>query len=161
MRLTWNALRFTRLAALMLALAFVLGAASVSMAQEAAPAKPNVAFVNDAAVFVFYIKPDKTADFEELMTKLKDGLAKMDAPEVKQQVAGMRLFKNPPAPNAPAVVYVLFADPVIKNIDYWFLALLYKAYPNEGQAIFQKWSDAKAATPQAYFLDLALVLKFQ
>ena len=77
-------------------LAFVLGAASVSMAQD----KPTLVFQNDAGLIIFYIKPDKTADFEELMTKLKEGLGKMDAPEAKQQAASMKLFKNPVAADA-------------------------------------------------------------
>jgi hypothetical protein len=158
MRLTWNALRFTRLAALVLAVGFVLGAASVSLAQD----KPTLAFQNDAGLIIFYVKPDKTADFEELMTKLKDGLAKMEAPEAKQQAGSMKLFKNPVAPNATVAVYVLFADPAVKAVEYWFLPILYKAYPNDAQALFAKWQDVKAAQPaQPGIFDLTQVIKFQ
>lgn len=158
MRLTWNALRFTRLAALVLALAFVLGAASVSMAQD----KPTLVFQNDAGLIIFYIKPDKTADFEELMNKLKEGLGKLDAPEAKQQAASMKLFKNPVAANATVAVYVLFADPAVKSVEYWFLPILYKTYPAEAQALFAKWQDVKAAQPaQPGIFDLTQVIKFQ
>jgi hypothetical protein len=158
MRLTWNALRFTRLAALVLAAAFMLGAASVSMAQD----KPTLAFQNDAGLIIFYVKPDKTADFEDLMTKLKDGLAKMDAPEAKQQAGSMKLFKNPVAANATVAVYVLFADPAVKSVEYWFLPILYKAYPAEAQALFAKWQDVKATQPaQPGIFDLTQVIKFQ
>jgi hypothetical protein len=158
MRLTWNALRITRLAALVLAVAFVLGAASVSMAQD----KPTLVFNNDAGLIIFYVKPDKTADFEDLMTKLKDGLAKMDAPEAKQMLAGMKLFKTPVAAGATVASYVLFADPIVKNTEYWLLSLLYKAYPTEAQALYAKWQDVKAANPaQPAILDLTQVIKFQ
>ena len=158
MRLTWNAPRFTRLAALMLALAFVLGAASVSMAQD----KPTLVFQNDAGLIIFYVKPDKTADFEDLMNKLKEGLGKMDAPEAKQQAGSMKLFKNPVAANATVAVYVLFADPAVKSVEYWFLPILYKAYPAEAQALFAKWQDVKAAQPaQPGIFDLTQVIKFQ
>ena len=158
MRLTWNALRLTRLAALVLAAAFVLGAASMSMAQD----KPTLVFQNDAGLIIFYVKPDKTADFEDLMTKLKDGLAKMEAPEAKQMVAGMKLFKTPVAAGATVASYVLFADPIVKNTEYWLLSLLYKAYPTEAQALYAKWQDVKAATPaQPAILDLTQVIKFQ
>jgi hypothetical protein len=158
MRLTWNALRLTRLAALVLAVAFVLGAASVSMAQE----KPTLVFQNDAGLIIFYVKPDKTADFEDLMTKLKDGLAKMEAPEAKQMLAGMKLFKTPVAAGATVASYVLFADPIVKNTEYWLLSLLYKAYPAEAQALYAKWQDVKAAQPaQPAILDLTQVIKFQ
>jgi|WetSurMetagenome_2_1015567.scaffolds.fasta_scaffold1057226_1 hypothetical protein len=158
MRLTWNALRFTRLAALLLAVAFVLGAASVSLAQD----KPTLVFQNDAGLIIFYVKPDKTADFEDLMTKLKDGLAKMEAPEAKQMLAGMKLFKTPVPAGATVASYVLFADPIVKNTEYWLLSLLYKAYPNDAQALYAKWQDVKAANPaQPAILDLTQVIKFQ
>jgi hypothetical protein len=158
MRLTW-----TRLAVLVFVLAFVLGAVGVSWAQDqAAPAKKDLAFQNDAALIIFYIKPDKTADFEELMTKLKDGLAKMEAPEVKQQTASMKLFKTAVVAGAPTATYFLIADPVVKNTEYWIMSLLYKAYPNEAQALFAKWQDVKAATPaQPSLFDLTQVIKFQ
>ena len=158
MRLTWNALRSTRLAALVLAAAFVLGAASMSMAQD----KPTLVFQNDAGLIIFYVKPDKTADFEDLMTKLKDGLAKMEAPEAKQMLAGMKLFKTPVAAGATVASYVLIADPIVKNTEYRLLSLLYKAYPTEAQALYAKWQDVKAATPaQPAILDLTQVIKYQ
>jgi hypothetical protein len=158
MRLTWNALRLTRLAALVLAAAFVLGAASMSMAQD----KPTLVFQNDAGLIIFYVKPDKTADFEDLMTKLKDGLAKMEAPEAKQMLAGMKLFKTPVAAGATVASYVLIANPIVKNTEYWLLSLLYKAYPAEAQALYAKWQDVKAANPpQPAILDLTQVTKFQ
>jgi hypothetical protein len=170
MRLTWIPLgsdHRPRLAALVLAVAFVLGAVSLSFAQAApaqaaAPAKATLEFKNDAGLIIFYIKPEKTADFEDLMTKLKDGLAKMDAPEAKQQAASLKLFKNPVQSGATVAVYVLFADPAVKNVEYWFLPILYKAYPADGQALFQKWQDVKAATPaQPTIFDLTQFIKFQ
>lgn len=159
------------LAGLLLAVALVVGTASASFAQaaapqqpaaqeQAAPAKPALAFQNDAGLIIIYIKADKTADFEDLMNKLKEGLAKMEAPEAKQQAASLKLFKNPNVQGGIAV-YVLFADPVVKNIEYWFLPILYKAYPADGQALLQKWTDSKAATPPPTIFDLAQVLKMQ
>ena len=163
MRLTWNALRsirLPRLAVLVLAAAFLLGAVSVSSAQEAAAKGPALAFQNEAGLIVFFVKADKTADFEDLMAKLKDGLAKMDAPEAKQQLASIKLYKNPVGEKDTTAVYVLFADPVVKNVEYWFLPILYKAYPNDAQALYQKWQDAKAATAPLRY-DLTQFIKFQ
>jgi hypothetical protein len=172
MRLSWITLGSTvrRTLSVALATAFVIVSASLSFAQAApaaapAPAaqqeKPTLAFQNDAGLIIFYIKPDKTADFEDLMNKLKEGLSKMEAPEAKQQAASMKLFKNPAAGGSVSV-YVLFADPVVKNVEYWFLPILYKAYPNDGQALFAKWQDVKAASPaQPTIFDLAQLVKFQ
>ena len=42
-----------------------------------------------------FIKPDKTADFEVVMAKLKEALQKSEKPERKQQAAGWKVFKSP------------------------------------------------------------------
>jgi hypothetical protein len=154
MRLTWN----HRLAVLVLAVAFVLGGVSFAVAQEQ-PAKPTVAFSSDAGMIIFYIKPDKTADFEQLMAKLKEGLGKLDAPEAKQQLASLKLFKNKVAEGAPVAIYVLIADPAVKSVEYWFLPVLYKTFPTEAKALFDKWNDVKAATPAqpTIFTDLTVI----
>jgi hypothetical protein len=166
-------MRLTRFS-LVLAVAFVLLGVSFSYAQAAqaaptpapqqaaAPEKPALSFSNDAGLIIFYIKPDKTADFEGLMTKLKEGMAKMEAPEVKQQAASMKLFKAPVAAGATVAIYVLLADPAVKNIEYWFLPVLYKAYPADGQALLKTWQDAKAAAPAApTIFDMTQFIKFQ
>jgi hypothetical protein len=141
-----------------LVLVLLLGAASMSFAQDAAqqpaPAKPTLAFQNDAGVIILYVKADKTADFEDLMNKFKESLGKVE--EAKAQAASLKLFKGPVG-NGTAV-YVLVADPAVKNVEYWFLSILYKGFPADAQALYQKWTDAKAATPPSVF-DLTLVTK--
>jgi hypothetical protein len=168
MRLTWitsGIVRRSVLAGSALAIALVLGAATCSFAQaapaqqQAAVEKPALAFTHDAGMVIFYIKPDKTADFEDLMNKLKDALSKSDAPEAKQQAASMKLFKSTAA-NPQMAIYVMVADPIVKDVEYWFLPILYKAYPNDAQTLFQKWQDIKVAPGQLTF-DLAQIMKFQ
>jgi len=148
------------LAGLVLALVLAFGSPTLTFAQEeqGTPQKPTVAFQNDAGLMILYVKADKTADFEELAARLKEGLTKIEAPEVKQQAESWKLFKGPVG-NGTAV-YVMLADPVVKNVEYWFLSLLYKAFPADAQALYQKWTDAKAANPPAVF-DLTLVTKMQ
>lgn len=169
MRLTWFPLvtdRRPMLAGLVLAL--LLGAASISFAQEAAqqaaPAeKKAVAFTNDVGMVLIYVKEDKTADFEDLLTKLKDGLAKTENADVKKTAAGLKFLKAPKGP-APAgnVLYVMLADPVVKDVEYWFLSNLYKLYPDpaESKALFDKWQGAKGTVNPVPF-DLAIAAKMQ
>ena len=71
------------------------------------------------------------------MTKLKEGLAKVEAPEAKQQAASLKLFKSPVARRHRAV-YVLVADPAVKNVEYWFLPILYKAFPADAQGALRQ-----------------------
>jgi hypothetical protein len=169
MRLTWfpmASIRRPALAGLVLAAMFLFGSASSGFAQAAqgqaaAPAKPTLAFTNDAGVILVYVKSEKTADFEELMNKFKEALTKSEAPEAKQQAAGLKVFKAPngPAPQG-AALYVLVADPIVKEVEYWFLSILYKAFPTEAQALYTKWTEAKAATNPVIF-DLATAVKMQ
>ncbi|HSK10791.1 MAG TPA: hypothetical protein VK911_14520 [Vicinamibacterales bacterium] len=160
MRLTWFALvsrRRPMLAGVVLALALVFGSASLTFAQEAqaeTPQKPTVAFQNDAGLIILYVKSDRTADFEQLMTRFREGLGKMEEPEMRQQASSLKLFRGPEG-NGTAV-YVMIADPVVKNVEYWFLSLLYKAFPADAQALYQQWTDVKAPNQPSVF-DLTLV----
>ncbi len=177
MRLTWFPLvpdRRPVLAGLVLVALVVLGTASLSFAQaaqapqqpaaqQAAPAaeKKAVSFQNDVGIVLIYVKADKTADFEDLIGKLKDGLAKTDNAELKQEAASLKFLKAPNGP-APAgnVLYIMLADPVVKNAEYWILSNLYKLYPNDTQAMFQKWTDAKGTVNPVPF-DLTIAAKMQ
>jgi hypothetical protein len=169
MRLTWFPLVPARRPVLAgLVLAFLLGAASMSFAQDAAqqaaPAeKKAVAFTNDVGIVLIYVKEDKTADFEELLGKLKEGLAKTEVADLKQSAAGLKFLKAPKGP-APAgnVLYIMVADPVVKNAEYWILSNLYKLYPDPAvqKALFDKWTAAKGTVSPVPF-DLTVAAKMQ
>jgi hypothetical protein len=175
MRLTWFPLvsdRRPMLAGLFLAFLVVLGTSSLSFAQAAAAATPQqpaqateekkaIAFTNDVGIVLIYVKADKTADFEALLTKLKDGFAKTEVAELKQEAASLKFLKAPSGP-APAgnALYVMMADPAVKNVEYWLLSNLYKFYPAEAQALFKQWTDAKG-TVNPVLIDLAVALKMQ
>ena len=68
------------------------------------------------------------------------------------------------APNGPApagnVLYVMVADPAVKEVEYWFLSNLYKLYPNDTKAMFDKWTEAKGTVNPVPF-DLTVVTKMQ
>ena len=124
--------------------AFTLAGAGVAKAQEpAAPAKPVLTLDGDAAVITFLIKPDKTADFEGVVTKLKEALGKSDKAERKAQLAGLKFFKSPQAVNNSAV-YVLMVDPVVKDQEYDITRLIAEVFPVEVQEVFQKYKDSFA-----------------
>src|SRR4030095_1182721 len=64
--------------------------------QPAAPATPqpvNRVFGSEAGMIFNPIKPDKTADFENVMARLKDALTQSEDPVRKQQAAGWKVFK--------------------------------------------------------------------
>src|SRR5690349_14071642 len=134
-----------------LALALVLGAgvlsASTAFAQQPAqqaqaPAKR--VFASDAGMVLNFIKPDKTADFEEVMGKLKEALMKSDKPERKQQAASWKVFKSPD-PAGANVLYVFVIDPSVKTADYQISNIIAEAFPPaEANDILKKYAEAYA-----------------
>jgi len=111
----------------------------------AAPAPPpGISFDSDAGILIMYIKPDKTADFETAMAKLRDALSKSEKPERKQQAAGWKLYKAAePGPNG-SVTYVNVMSPALKGADYTMTKILYETFPTESQQIFPLLRDSFA-----------------
>lgn len=121
-------------------------AAPAAWAQEAqaqqAPA--GLSFGTDAGIIFNLIKLDKTADFEGVMAKVKEALAKSDNPVRKQQAASWKLFKvQEPAPNGN-VFYLFVMDPAVKEADYTLSKILYEAFPTEVQDIYNTLKDCYA-----------------
>jgi hypothetical protein len=128
--------------ALTLTAIIVLASAGLAHAQAAAaqqaPAAPQArTFSGDVGVLSYVVKGDKAADFEALFAKLKDGLAKSEKPERKAQGAGWRVLKQVEARPDGNVTYLFLIDPVVKDADYTFSAVLYEAFPAERQAIYE------------------------
>jgi hypothetical protein len=130
--------------------------ASPSPAAQAAPAKSQYVFAADAAAILNFVKADKTADFEMILGKLKDALAKSDKPERKQQAAGWKVFKAVEGGPAGSAIYVAMMDPAVKGADYSVGAILAEAYPTEAQALFKTYADC-FGQPAQNILNLTLV----
>jgi hypothetical protein len=118
-------------------------AAAAATAMPAEPTKPVFELTSDAALVTVLIKPDKTADFEFVLTKLRDALQKSDKPERKQQAAGWRVFKSSQQMQGNAV-YIMRIDPVVKGQEYDITRLIAEVFPVEVQEIFPKYRDAFA-----------------
>jgi hypothetical protein len=132
-----------------LALAAVTFAgAATATAQEpaaapAAPTKPVFVLNGDVALVTMLIKPDKTADFEFVLNKLKEALNKSEKPERKQQAAGWQVFKSTQMAQGNAV-YIMRIDPVVKDTEYDISRIIAEVFPVEVQEIFAKYKDAFA-----------------
>jgi hypothetical protein len=86
------------------------------------------------------IKADKTADFEAVMAKVKEGLAKSSDAKRKQMALSWRVFKGLEAAPGGAVVYVWILDPPVKDVEYTVTDILREAFPNEAQDLWAKYS---------------------
>jgi hypothetical protein len=145
-----------------IAVGLVIGVLSTAMAQaqtppaqqaQAAPA-PRV-FGSDAGLVLNFIKPDKTADFEAVMAKLKEALQKSAKPERKQQGGSWKVFKSPEPAQGGNVLYVFMIDPAVKGADYTVSTILAEAFPADVQALFKQYADAYASGQN--FVNLTLV----
>ena len=135
------------------ALGLVAGLFSAPVAYaQAAPAAPAQAaaaptkrvFASDAGMVLNFIKPDKTADFEAVMVKLKEALMKSEKPERKQQAASWKVFKSPD-PAGANVLYVFVIDPSVKDADYTVSNILAEVYPPaELNTIYKQYADSYA-----------------
>lgn len=125
-----------------MALAGMLAAANVAVAQEA-PAKPVLPLEGDAVVITMLIKPDKTADFESVLAKYKESLEKSEKPARKQQLAGMKVFKST-QPAQGNAVYIIYVDPVVKDEEYDISRVIAEVFPTEVQEIFNKYKESFA-----------------
>ncbi len=104
-------------------------------------------FTGDVVIQAFSINPDKTADYEQIIAKLKDSLSKSEAPEAKQQLAGWKVIKNAmPNPDG-TIVYIHVISPVVKNADYSVMNNIYSAVkdPAEQKAVYDMYRGALKA----------------
>ena len=121
--------------------AFTLVGATRAAAQE--PTKPVLVLEGDAAMITILIKPDKTADFESVLTKYREAFEKSDKAERKQQLAGLKFYKSSQQANGSAIYYII-ADPVVKDQEYDITRVVNEVFPSEVQDIFAKYKDSFA-----------------
>lgn len=117
------------------ALALALPAASLyaqdaAAQQPAAPAPPKVSFASAAGILLVQIKPDQTAVFEEMVAKLKAGLAKTEDATLKQQAAGFKVYKAA-EPFGANALYVVMIEPTAPGAEYELFAMLQKVMTPE------------------------------
>lgn len=120
-------------------------------AQPETPKEPRLTFNGDAGVLLFQVKPDQTAAFEELIGKVRAGLAKSEDPIRKQQAGSMKIYKSN-EPMSGNALYVMMIDPTVKAAEYDLFALLAESLGKEygtpeNQAMVKKYVDAFAAGP--------------
>ena len=74
------------------------------------PRHPSSRSPAEAGILLVQIKPDQTAVFEEMVAKLKAGLAKTEDATLKQQAAGFKVYKTA-EPFGANALYVVMIEP--------------------------------------------------
>jgi hypothetical protein len=101
-------------------------------------------FGSDAGIILNPVKPTATADFEAVMAKLKEALAKSQDPTRQQQARSWKIFRAQEPGVDGAVLYVFIMDPAVKGADYSVTRALAEAFPTEVQALYDRYSAAVA-----------------
>jgi len=86
------------------------------------------------------IKADKVADFELVMSKVKEALGKSSDPIRKQQALSWQVFKGVEPGAGGNIVYIWYIDPPVKDADYTITAILTEAFPSEAQDLWAKYT---------------------
>jgi hypothetical protein len=128
----------------------LLAAAGVEQRLQAqaatnAPTAQKLTFQGDVALWTVAIKPDKTAAFEQIMTRVREALAKSSDPSRQRQAAGWKVMRiEKPLPDGN-IAYVHVISPVIRDADYTVMQILYDAFPDERQALYELYRSAFGA----------------
>jgi hypothetical protein len=133
-----------------------LEARQAAPAQQAQAAPTTRVFTADSGMVLNFIKADKVADFEMVVAKLKEALAKSPKPERKQQAMTWKVFKAAEPGAGGSVLYVFIVDPAVKGADYSVANILAESFPTEQvNEIYKAYAGAYATGQNIVNLSLA------
>jgi len=116
------------------------GATAGQAAPAPAPPPSPYPFPSGAGMFVFYVKPDKAADFEGVVARIVEVLDKSQDPARKSQAASWRIYKSV-EPSKTERAYIFTFDPASATMDYDIVKLLSETLPADAQSLFDRMKD--------------------
>lgn len=140
---------------------------SASSAPQALPPPPDAPVAVDPSRLTFpagasglvlvLVKADRTADYEAVITALKDALAQADTAD-RRAAAGWQVFKAREADAKGNAVYVHWLPAPEAEIDYRPSLLLDRLSASLPEALLVKYRDALATPPTRLSLDAVAAL---
>ena len=113
--------------------------------------------ISDGGLVLNFIRPDRTAEFEGVIAKLRDALQNSLKPERRQQAASWKVFKSSIAAAGGSVLYVFVMDPAVKGADYSVSTILAEAYPADVLSLYKQYAESFAPGSGYNFVNLGLV----
>ena len=105
-------------------------------------ANKKFTLTGDTALLTVAVRPDKAADFEQVMSRMQAALLKSADPAQREQAAGWRVLKlEKPLPDGN-LAYVHVIHPVVSGADYAVMQTLYDAFPEERQSLYELYRGA-------------------
>lgn len=128
-------------------------------AHAQAPAQPSpFLFPGGAGLVINFIKPDKAAEWEGILDKIKEGLKASEKPERKAQASSWKVYKAS-EPAKDAVIYLWLLDGAPVDQEYSMVKLMTELFPKEAADLYKQYSDAYTP-PNLQIFHLTLVKDF-
>jgi hypothetical protein len=105
-------------------------AATTGQQDQQGPQK--VTFTGDVVLWAFTVHPNKTAEYEQVLEKLKTSLVKLGRMD---QAAGWKIIKNTAPQGDGTILYIHVIDPVVAGADYSITNIVYEAFPDPEERI--------------------------
>src|SRR5207244_13022505 len=83
-----------------------------------AAADPRVFAAGSSALVFYQIKPDRTHDFESVMLRVKDALARSSNGARRQQAASWRVYRAAESMAGGNTMFLFVIDPAVPGISY-------------------------------------------
>lgn len=120
-------------------------AASPTPTPSATPVPPagpaDYTFATGAGFVFYYVKTSRASDFEAVLGRVKEALARAESPMLKQQALNWRIYKSAEPPTE-STVFVFAFDPAITTATYDPLLVLAQVLPAEVQPLYDRIKDA-------------------
>lgn len=106
---------------------------------------PKLLLQGDMVLWTVAVKPDKTADFEQVLARLRTALQESEKPERRLQGKSWKVLRlQTPLPDGN-VAYVHVVSSPVPDADYTVLRILYEAFPADAKSIYETYTGAFAA----------------
>jgi len=106
--------------------------------QPQAQVEPAIGFVSESGIIFNGVKPAATADFELVLGRIKDALAKSPNPVRRQQAASWKVYKSSEPSLDGSVMYLFVFESVVKGAEYDPLKILEEVFPTELNIFYEK-----------------------
>ena len=116
-------------------------------------------FASESGLILSPVRTTKVLDFEMVVARIHEALAKSTDPVRRQQAAGWKVYRAAEPGPGGSVLFVFLMSPAVKGADYTIGKILMEAFPQEeALEIFDTYSSSFAG-PQS-LLSLRLIDDF-
>ena len=123
--------------------AAVLVVLAIAADWQPSAGSPALTVDGDAAIVTIFVRPEKAAEFDQLLARLKTSLAASSNPLRRSQAGGWQVFKSLDRVQGN-IAYLIRIDPAIRGEEYDLAKLIGEADPAAADGAARSIRDAQA-----------------